>query len=207
MSKYKCEREIFSSFKKKIESDASVLKELEKALEVLLSEYNTTVYENRFVVGGVCEYFIGAAMRAVGIDAKNIGAQNERIDVQIPSSEGFSIKGSFTGKRDDIRLINSLGESKTREWSEATIFILSNMGIAYTDPELLPSATASMGDALVLKRRNLDEFLGQHPQYLIRCTVIPKSADIENTKVASEAIAKEILRRKEFPYLGKHIMV
>jgi len=205
MTPYKREREIFKNFKQKLENDDTLRQEVEEALGILLSEYDTTVHENRFVVGGVCEHILGAAMRAAGIEAKNVGVHNPRIDLQIPSAEGFSVKGSFTGKRDAIRLINSLGESTTRSWSESTLFILSNVGVAYADPKLLRGATTSTGDALVLKRAPLDDFLRENPQYLIHCHVPAKSADIEKTKVASEAIAKEILGRIQFRILKKFV--
>lgn len=203
MGSYKVERSTFRRLKAKLEADVPLRREVERALEVLLYEYNTTVHENRFVVGGACERILGAAMRASGIDAENVGTHNPRIDLGIPGAQGFSVKGSFTGKRDDIRLINSLGKSETRKWSEATIFILANTGIGYADPELLKNATKSMGDALILKRRHLDRLFQENPECLIRCAVASKSTQVKKTKVASEAVAKEILGRAEFPKLGR----
>lgn len=102
---YELERAIFQRFKAQLESNTPILQEVEYAIEALLSEYNTTIHENRFVVGGVLEWVIGAAMRAVGIDAKNVGKNNPRIDISVPGAEGFSVKGGFTGAG-AIRLIN-----------------------------------------------------------------------------------------------------
>lgn len=197
---YEPERAIFQRFKTLLESNQTLLREVESAIEALLSEFNTTIHENRFVVGGVLERIVGTAMRAVGIDARNVGKYNPRIDISVPGAEGFSVKGGFTGTG-DIRLINVLGKGVGGGWREASILVLTRIGIAYTDPELLPDATVSSGDAVLLKRGNLMDFLRQHPEYLIRCGIAEKSADIEQTKMASEAVANELLER--FPTLRK----
>src|SRR3990172_8976444 len=133
---YEQERAIFRRFKTELERNEVLRREVESAIEALLSEYNTTLHENRFVVGGVLEHIIGAAMRAAGIEATNVGKFNPRIDISAPGAEGFSVKGGFTGAG-PIRLINVLGEGVGGGWQEATIFVLTGIGIAYADPELL----------------------------------------------------------------------
>lgn len=195
---YEQERTVFRLFKTELERNEVLRSEVESAIEVLLSEYNTTIHENRFVVGGVLERIIGAAMRAAGIDATNVGKVNPRIDISVPGAEGFSVKGGFTGAG-PIRLINVLGGGVGGGWREATIFVLTGIGIGYADPELLPEATVSSGDAVLLKRRNLTEFLARQPEYLLRCEIAQKSADLEHTRMASEAVAHELLER--FPTL------
>lgn len=99
MPSYKLQRDAFRRLKAKLQADASLRTELETALEILLSEYDTTVHENRFVVGGACERILGAAIRAAGINAENVGTRNPRIDLALRGSEGFSTKKSFTGTR------------------------------------------------------------------------------------------------------------
>jgi len=131
-------------------------------------------------------------MRASGIAVSNVGRDMRRIDISVPGAQGFSVKGSFT-KGAEIRLINVLGKGVGGGWQEATIFVLTKIGIAYADPEVLPDAASPRGDAIVLKRRKLEEFLRGNDGYLIQCDIAPKSADTENTKVASEAVAKDLL--------------
>lgn len=186
------ERTTFQEFKTRLDSDHRLREEVESAIRALLSDYNTTIHENRFLVGGVCEHIIGTAMRAAGIDAENIGKYSPRIDVKIPNAEGYSVKGEFIGGG-EIRLINVLGKGLGQAWREGTIFIISGMGIAYADPEILPSATVSRGDAIALRRGPLVEFLENKPEYLIRCDVPRKSVDIKGSKMASETVAREIL--------------
>ena len=77
------EREVFKSFKQALERNHAIQDELERALEILMADYNTTVYENRFVAGGVCEHVLGAAMRAAGLQVTNVGSLNRRVDLQI----------------------------------------------------------------------------------------------------------------------------
>ena len=59
------------------------------------------------------------------------------------------MKSSFTGRRDQIRLINTLGDSAAR-WTAPTIFIIAERGIGYADPGLLPNATRAARDAVIL---------------------------------------------------------
>jgi len=204
-SRFALQRHWFKEFKAYIDQSSDLKSEVELAFEMLLGEYDTAVYENRFVVGGVCEYIIGAAFRAAGIDALNTGALNTRIDIQLPDCEGYSVKGSFTHGYGDIRLINSLGSADDLEWIEATIFIFSGLRLGYCDPELLPVATRSTKDALVLSRRRLDEFLKQQHEYLIPLDIPYKSDNPSETKVASQAVAREIMTRPGFKILASHI--
>jgi len=204
-SRFALQRYWFKEFKTYLDQSPDLKSEVELAFTMLLGEYDTAVYENRFVVGGVCEYIVGAAFRAAGIDALNTGALNPRIDIQLPDCEGYSVKGSFTHGYGDIRLINSLGSADDLEWIEATIFIFSGMGLGYCDPELLPIATRSTKDALVLSRRKLDEFLKQQPEYLIPIDIPHKSDNLSETKVASQAVAREIMTRPGFKILASHI--
>jgi hypothetical protein len=198
------QRQAFFSFKERLAEAPDVRSEIETAFSLLLEEYNTTVYENRFVVGGVSEHILGAAFRALGFQAMNTGATNPRIDIQLPDCDGFSVKGVFSEKKGEVRLINSLGVSDKRGWNESTLFVLSGVGVAYADPVLLPSATESRGDALVLKWKPLKELVAEQPAYLIELDIPHKSMDLASTKVASALIAAEILSRPQFKILSSH---
>jgi hypothetical protein len=192
---YESERAVFGQFKDKMDQDVPLREQVQSAIRILLSEYNTTIHENRFVVGGVLERIIGAAMRAAGISAAtNVGKYNPRIDIGIGNGQGFSVKGGFT-RGGNVRLINVLGAGEGGGWREASIFVLAKIGIAYADPELLPDATYSSGDAVLLRRTKLTDFLNNHPEYLIQCEVPTKATDITNSKMASETVASELLDR------------
>jgi len=203
-SHFEQQRQIFFSLKEKMDSTPDVRLEIERAFGLLLDEYNTTVYENRFVVGGVSEYILGAAFRALRFPAKNTGAVNRRIDIQLPGCDGFSVKGVFAEKKGQIRLINSLGSADKRGWNEATLFVLSGIGIVYADPDLLPNATKSSGDALVLQWGPLNSLRKKQPHYFISLAIPHKSGDLVKTKVASALIASEILSRPEFKILSSY---
>ncbi len=199
---FSAQRRVFRKFKKCCDGRADLRKEIERGFFLLLSEYNTSIHENRFIVGGASEHILEAALRACGIHATNAGMEHDRIDLFIDGKAGFSVKCSFTGKPDNIRLVNVLGEAKKVRWSEPTVFVLAGKGVAYADPEVLKKATTRVSDALLLKRRALNAFLESHPDCLIHLDIPTKSQRRYNTKVASEAVAREILMRKEFRLLS-----
>jgi hypothetical protein len=115
IQRFTVERHVFAQLKRGVDSDAGLRQEIEYALDQLLGRFATSVRENRFVVGGALEVILTAALRAVGIDAADVGISEERIDIRIPSG-GFSVKGHFSGAG-NIRLINVLGDSTQAEWS------------------------------------------------------------------------------------------
>ena len=193
-SMYIPHRRIYLQFRQGLEYSPDVLDELLRAIGVLISEYGTSVRENRFIVGGGTERIIATAMRCVGIreaSARGLGANEE--DIVVGNSH-ISVKASFTGGRQQIRLINTLGASESR-WDTATIFVLANIGIGYADPDLLPDADRRTIDAVVLPRAPLDNLHANDPQWLLRCDVPVNPKDASQMRAASEAVTTEILQR------------
>ena len=191
---YEPHRRIYLQFRQDLELSPDVLDEIIRAFGILISEYGTSVRENRFIVGGGVERILATAMRCVGISnarARGLGTDEEDIVV---GDHQLSIKSSFTGGRQQIRLINTLGES-VRRWDTATIFVLANVGIGYADPELLPNADRSTNDAVLLPRAPLDKLHENQPQWLLACDIPANPTDASQLRAASEAVTMEILQR------------
>lgn len=187
---------VYQQLRTGLENAPVVLDELLHALTLLISEYNTSIRENRFVVGGVTEIILAAAMRCVGIkDAQARGLDLDGEDI-VGRGYRISVKASFTGRRDAIRLMNALGDANQRVWQVPTIFVLANRGIGYADPYLLPNATKSSRDALVLPRRPLDDLHDEQPRWLLRCAVPTKPKNPPNRRTASEDVTPVILNRQ-----------
>ena len=191
---YDPHRQIFLRFRQGLEDSPDVLDEIIRALGIFISEYGTSVRENRFIVGGGTERIIATAMRCVGINqarARGLDADEEDIVV---GNHRISVKASFTGGRQQIRLINTLGDS-VRVWDTATIFVLANVGIGYADPDLLPGVDRRTSDAVVLPRAPLDELHAELPQWLLQCDIPRNPTDSAQLRAASEAVTTEILQR------------
>ena len=193
---YTQHRDIFRRLRDGLNDNPEVLDELLRALGLLISEYDTSIRENRFIVGGVTEIILVAAMRCVGIgDAQARGLDLDGEDIVVDGHQ-ISVKSSWTGKRDGIRLINALGDADQRAWETPTIFILANRGIGYADPGLLPSATRSTKDAVVLPRGPLDNLHNTQPQWFLECLVPTKPQNPQRRRAASEDVAPAILNRR-----------
>lgn len=203
------ERRIFAKLTNGFRNRPAVLDEFLTALGILISEYDTTIRENRFIAGGAAERILATTMRTLGIDARARGLEQADEDIMVGNFP-LSVKSSFTGRRDALRLVNTLGQNRGQRWRVATIFILANRGIGYADPDLLPNAVESSGDALILRRTLLDEMHAREPEWLFGCAVPAKGTDVSQRRAASEAVAVEILQKthlgeSRFPNISKHV--
>ena len=191
---YAPHRGIYRRLHEGLEKSPDVLDELLRALGLLISEYDTSIRENRFIAGGATERILATTMRCVGIaNARARGLDLTDEDIVVGGHQ-ISVKASFTGGRQAIRLINTLGNSSAT-WQTATIFVLANRGIGYADPALLPDVAKASSDAVILPRKPLDDLHDAQPQWLLRCAVPAKAQDVSQRRAASEAVATEILRR------------
>jgi hypothetical protein len=209
VSEFAGARAEWKRFRGGLEKRPEVLTELLRALRVLLHAYDTTVRENRFVVGGATERLVAVTMRALGASgarARGLGSEDE--DIVIDGRCRISVKASFTGRRDQLRLVNTLGDSEKQTWRTSTIFVLAGIGIAYADPELLPGAAIRKKDAILLPRRPLDELWSREPSLVLRCDVPKKPKDPYERRAASEAVLRDILLREApepFPLLRAYL--
>lgn len=197
---FKNAQEIFKQYRRKFLEDNILKTEFLDAIKKLLSLYDTKIYENRFIVGGVVEFIILASFKGLNFQGKHIGKENERFDIEIfynNCSAKFSIKSVFI-KSESIRLINVLGESIKSKWDEPTIFILPHCGIGYADATLINrnKCTRRTKDAILIKRKCLEDLFKIVPEFFIPLKEIPYKNDIiiENKKLASENIAVELLK-------------
>jgi hypothetical protein len=94
-----------------------------KALNKLVSSYDTRNRENRFVVGSAVELLFCAFLNSLHFKTKWI-SEETRYDIKIDNIP-FSLKSSFTGSG-SIRLINILGNTEV-VWDEPTIFFISDL--------------------------------------------------------------------------------
>ena len=188
------ERELFREFHSALESNPVFLDEFLGACSAVNQRYNTAIFENRFIVGGVVEQLLGAAMRGVGIEIDNVAKTSRGVDLFAPTlNVGLSVKAQFK-RGPEFRLVNTMGGSgATAVWDHATIFIVVGIGIGYADPELASSGLVARSDVLVLKLEALKELWTANPRYLIECDVPAKPDDSGLSRVASDVVAQDIM--------------
>lgn len=200
---FSVERQIFSEFKAGLEKKPVVLDEFLAACRTVNVRFDTAIYENRFIVGGVVEQLLGASMRAVGCDVDNVAKTRRGVDLSSPTLDvGFSVKAQFK-RGPDIRLVNTMGGSgASAEWTHATIFVIVGVGIGYADPGLVTSGLVPRSDVLTLKTSALAEMWATQTQFLIQCDVPAKPMKSSHTRVASDVVAQDIMI--EFKNLQVH---
>jgi len=195
---YAEERQAFAQFKNAIETKALLKEQYETAIASVVLEYNTSIYENRFVAGGAVEMFTMWAMRSAGIDVAQVGAQLRGGDLQLPRGGRISVKGVFAvapkvGRAESrtTNLINVQGSVANAVWTEATFFLLAGRGLYYVDPELLPGKTYTTSGALAIRMKDIAEYGAAHPNRYCAVAVAEKTALSAQSKVASRVVAME----------------
>ena len=154
---YAQERRVFDRLRSDISEQVKT--EYEGAFNVLIERYNTTIRENRFIVGGALEVFTCALLRTVGIECDMYGSQATHGDIILPHQKMLSIKGIFKGGAQDVTLLNKQGKG-TREWKTATLFVVSEVGIVYGTPDMVqPLFIQDRTDAIVLHKKALQEIM------------------------------------------------
>jgi len=193
MAGHYAEKRVFDRLK----SDCTVeaIQEYELAIATLIERYNTTIYENRFVVGGAVEVFTYALLRSVGIDCTLYGDQAKSGDILLPNDRKLSVKGVFTGGVADVRLLNKQG-SGIRTWDTATLFVVSKIGIVYGSPDMVDNDhIKDMSDAIVLKRQGLRKLVEDSRNvFELEIAEKPPTEMTGFSHKASTAVAKQILR-------------
>ena len=167
------------------------------ALENLHSRFNTTIPENRFIVGDVLDWFMHALLLSSGVKVQRddrIGAGTGFI--LPPSQTWVSLKSEFTTKRSaHIGLVNKQGHSRP-EWTVATLFVLSEVGILYCDPSMVPKGSVKdRGDQIAISRRDVQQAAADG-RYRLNLPIPSKQATsaAHKSETASQAIALQILQ-------------
>lgn len=198
---------IFKVFKSKLDENPDVKKEFEDMLEHVIGSYNTTIYENRFLVGGMVEYIVLAAFNAFDdvFTAKHTGKTNARSDIEVEYTENgehlvaqYSIKGAFTERIGDIILINFQGDGSNASWDDGTIFVLAQNSVMYADSSILPDVVRNRSDSLVIPAGKILEHSTIQNEYTIDVAVPvkPGTDKASESRVASEDLAKELISKK-----------
>ena len=189
---YTAERRAFSRLKSDCSEESKL--EYESAIAVLIERYNTTIYENRFIVGGAVEVFTFALLRSVGLDCTLYGDQAKSGDILLPNDKKLSVKGAFTGGATDIRLLNKQGGGE-RYWDTATLFVISEVGIIYGTPDMVSGDDVEdVSDAVVLRRRGLLSLMkDENNVFEMNICKKPPTEMTGFSLKASTAVAKQIL--------------
>lgn len=196
---YRREQEAFQRLRNNCSED--VAREYETAIKTLLEQYNTTIYENRFVVGGAVEIFTCALLRKSGVECIYAG-QETGGDLLLPQGEKISIKGSFTEKHANIKLINKLGDG-ARYWETATLFVRSGIGIVYGDPSMVSEKyVQQIGDGVSLKYNAIKELKKEERNvFPLNLPIKAPKEKAGASRKASVAVAKQILLDMELNQL------
>lgn len=108
------------------------------------------------------------------------------------------MKGSFTGKRDAIGLMNKRGEG-FRPWSTATLFVVSGEGIVFGSPKMVsPEHVRDSGDQVILTYRGLRSLI-ENPNNVFPMEIAqkPPTEMTGFSQKASSALARQILQDTE----------
>ena len=191
-TQYKQEQRVFHRLKKDCTEDAK--QQYVNAVSEVLGHYNTTIYENRFVVGGAVEVFTYALLRTVGIDCKLYGDQATSGDILLPNGRILSVKGTFTGGASNIKLVNKLGGGH-RSWKAATLFIVSDVGIVFGAPDMVASEhVRDVRDGTELAKAGLQALINDSANVLeMRIARKPPTEVTGFSRKASTTVALKVL--------------
>lgn len=194
-TRYTAEQRVFA----RLCSDCSpaAKAEYERALAILVQRYNTTIYENRFVVGGAVEVFTYALLRSVGIDCKLYGDQAAGGDILLPGDRKLSVKSRFT-PRGHVTLLNKRGQG-ARTWQTATLFVLSGVGIVFGAPDMVDRAhLTDTGDAQNISQKGLAALVADTENVLPMEIAQKQPTEMTGfSDKASTALARQILSENE----------
>lgn len=198
---YNAEKRYFDTLRDSLSQETK--EEYERAVATLVERYNTTIYENRFVVGGALELLTIALLRSVGIPATAYGDETAAGDILLPNNLMLSVKSRFT-RAGNIRLINKQGGGY-REWQVATLFVVSEVGMIYADPDMVEDDDiVDSTDAIQLKGRSLLR-LAENQDNKIPMDIPlkpPKEQTLFSLK-ASDAVARQIITELNLANLQK----
>lgn len=192
MTKWRYERRVFDRLRRDCSAEAKT--GYEQSIQMLLERYNTTIYENRFIVGGAVEVFTYALLRLVGIDCILYGDQSMAGDILLPNRRQISVKCNFVGAK-SIRLLNQMGEGP-RTWDTATLFIIANVGIVFGAPDMVdPTHIKRTGDAVVLTTPGMRSLISNKNNVLeMNIAKKPPTEITGFSQKASTAVAYQIMR-------------
>ena len=110
-SDFDVKRNFFSNYRIQLSENTELKSEITRSIAAVLQRYDTKVWENRFIVGGVVEQIIGSSARSLGFNIRNAGKNNQGYDLELSDDNGvgFSIKAIFASINGKHNLINKRG--------------------------------------------------------------------------------------------------
>ena len=201
---YERERNCFYHLKNNLKPEARA--EYERGVGNLIQIYNTTIYENRFLTGGVVEVFTLALMRTVGIEVEPCGDTGVGGDLILSTGEMFSVKSSFTKVRSNVILVNTRDDSNT-PWTTATLFVLSGIGMVYGDPSMEIEGDLNRAkDNLNIKQAAIARF-AKDPLNFIPMSIPfkPSTEQAIYSKKMSDAVALQLMDELELKILSDQV--
>lgn len=196
-TRYADERRVFETLKR--DCSRAARKEYELAVKTLVELYNTTIHENRFVVGGAVEVFTYALLRSVDIDCTLCGDQTPGGDILLSNGRMLSLKSNFRGLG-DIRLLNKMGTGD-RVWDTVTLFVISGVGIVFGAPDMVAAEhLKATEDAKLIKKAGLQALIDNEDQdnvFRMAIAEKPPTQEARASHKASTAVAEKILSDME----------
>jgi hypothetical protein len=203
-------KKIFIMLSKQLDKRFTIKKEFEEIIKILLTQFNTTIAENRFIVGGALEHFIVAVLNSIPkVKARHIGEETKRFDLEVEyrgSKINLSIKGIFSGN--GTNLVNTRGVSSSIRWEEPTIFVVSGKGLYYGDPQIIPKKEIHhTADAITINVTSLEKLRRRDASCYCKILIPGKASQvpIKFSRVASREVAKQIIAKscKILKLIGK----
>lgn len=196
MSRFMSERRAWARLREHCPPAAK--REYELAVSTLIERYNTAIYENRFTVGGAVELLTYALLQSAGIGCSPHADQSTGGDLLLPKGQKISLKSVFRGGAQNVRIMNKMGTGK-REWNIATLFVVSEVGIVYGDPDMVDNAhIQDKGDGLNLHKRGLAALIA-NPANVLAMEIVrkPGTEMTANSQKASTTLVKNVLQEMQ----------
>jgi len=195
----------FDTLNAAISSDASLRRDVEGALVVLLERLNPSDAGVRWAVGTCVEWTIAAALYAAGAIAIPEGHSTRGIDLQDLLGQlraTFSVKSSFSPKIGTFRITNGMGGGGIG-FAEPTLFLHPRLpGIVYADPATHSDLNRDVrvtADATTLSVTSVLTHAHEHPE-----CVIPIGIPANPRRGRADpgtSFARELLTSGRFPRL------
>ncbi|URM52739.1 hypothetical protein [Mycoplasma sp. SG1] len=195
MNHYKNHQKIFQQIKDYIYSSENkkVVDEFLQLFEVLYKSYDSKINENKFIVGGVVEFFCYVLFKKIGLECILAGHKKNMIDLIVNNCE-MSIKTSSKSIISNFIIMNRRGDNPINiNWNYATIFVISGLGFGYCDPYYInKDMLVQTSSNIQIMAKNLKKLWKDKPELFIKLN-IPIKFHIEQSKIASYEIGEQII--------------
>lgn len=189
--RYIVEREAFDNLRSACTPKAQ--SEYENALRLLVHQYNTTIRENRFIVGGVTKDLTYKLLRSVGIHCTFGVEDRDSGDILLGRNRRLRVKSSFSGVS-HIRLMNKMSPGD-RHWNVASLFVVSGVGLVFGAPDMVQDRdVVNAADGIDLTESALYSLIDDENNVLeMNIPSKPPSAQAGRAQLASMAVARQVL--------------